>query len=141
MNEDPPEVRAGRMIQELHRFFQDWFRGVVAETALSRLEAALSPDFVLITPAGRVLDRQTVLTGVGSQHGSDPVARLWIENVTLRRAWTESMIVTYEEWQERRGRAARGRLSTVVFGTHPLQPTGLEWVHLHETWLGLPPGS
>ncbi|MEX2466974.1 MAG: DUF4440 domain-containing protein [Gemmatimonadota bacterium] len=138
MTLQPPAIRAQQEIEELHRFFQDWFRGEAVEASLSRLEAALAPDFVLITPGGRVLDRNTVVTGVASQRGSDPAARLWIENVTLRQAWAELMIVTYEEWQERRGSAARGRLSTVVFGTHARPPTDLQWVHLHETWLGTP---
>lgn len=42
-------------------------------------------------------------------------------------------VATYEEWQGGEGRAARGRLSTVVFTRDDDAPNGLVWRHVHET--------
>jgi hypothetical protein len=44
------------------------------------------------------------------------------------------LLVTYEEWQQS-GDQTTARLSTALFRDKPDAPNGLEWLHVHETWL------
>jgi hypothetical protein len=44
------------------------------------------------------------------------------------------LLATYEEWQVIEGET-RGRLSTALFRNREGTPNGIEWVHLHETWM------
>jgi hypothetical protein len=46
----------------------------------------------------------------------------------------ETCLGTYEEWQEV-GEERTGRVASVLFRRAPETPNGVEWVHLHETWL------
>ncbi len=127
-----------REISELHRFFQDWYRGVPAR-GFERFEQALDPDFVIILPDARVLSRDQIVQAVRAQRGSDPEAVLEIRNVALRSAQSTVSIFSYEEWQGRGGGPLQGRLSSVVFVRDARAPNGLRWLHVHETALELDP--
>lgn len=41
---------------------------------------------------------------------------------------------TYEEWQDT-GQGERGRISSVLFRRRERAPNGVEWLHVHETWI------
>jgi hypothetical protein len=43
-------------------------------------------------------------------------------------------LVTYEEWQHLSGTAS-GRISSAWFRARSDTPHGVEWLHVHETWL------
>jgi len=123
-------------IERLHRFFVDWFAGTIADdddTFNRMFLDALDPGFVLIPPAGRIVARSDLASGLRSGHGSNPDFRIAIRNVEIRRAVDGVVLATYEEWQ-RNARASKppdnGRISTVLF-----QGEDLRWLHLHETWL------
>ncbi|MEX2500325.1 MAG: hypothetical protein WD397_15770 [Wenzhouxiangellaceae bacterium] len=137
-SEDPgmPELDVvEREVRELHRFFQDWYRGKLEDEAFQRFSGVMGEGFMIILPDARVLPRQTIVDAVRSQKGSDAQAELWIENVRLVHSEAEFLVATYEEWQGRAGNDARGRLSTVVFTRDEDAPNGLAWRHVHETWL------
>ena len=127
-----------REIEELHAFFEDWFTGRIAATGegYARFESVLAPDFVIIGPGGDEVGRTPILQRVESAHGSRPEGgfRIWIENTRVRECRPDRCLMTYEEWQEIDG-VAKGRLSTVVFGARAGTPNGVEWMHVHETWL------
>lgn len=140
------EERAEREVEELHRFFQDWFNGEVENTddAYSRFSEVLAQGFVIVGPGGVAQERQDLLDGLRRAYapeGTEPV-ELWIENFRLHRQLpTEDgdlVLVSYQEWQQR-GESRRGRLSSALLREHPGTPNGLEWLHVHETWL--PPGT
>ncbi len=122
-------------ITEVHRFFQEWFRGERAESDFARFEDALDSGFVIIGPGGRALDRGTILDAVRRQHGADPEAVIEVRNVVLRMETEGTAVFTYEEWQRQPDGTMRGRLSTVVFAREARAPNGFRWQHVHETWL------
>jgi len=129
------EARGKREIIQLHRFFQDWYRGRLDDDQFSRFDRALDRDFSIIMPDARVLERPDIIQAVRGQKASDEHAVLEIRNATLRHARDGVAVFTYEEWQGRQGEAPRGRLSTVVFASDKDAPNSLSWLHVHETWL------
>jgi len=144
-------------IVELHRFFEGWLSGSLPATdeVFGRLEAALAPGFLLISPDGSVLARAEVIAWVRGGHGGrGPSFRIHIRNPEPRLEERGLVLATYEEWQESGGESGPsihkfddepvpsglgGRLSTVVFRERPDAPNGVEWLHVHETTL--PPGE
>jgi hypothetical protein len=136
------EERVRREVEELHRFFQQWFNGTVPDTdeAFARFAEVLADGMVIVSPDGRLRERDEVFRGLRSAYapeGSEPV-RVWVENVQLRRHLPspdgDLVVVTYEEWLQR-GETKRGRISSALLRAAPETPNGLEWLHLHETWL------
>lgn len=122
-------------IRELHRFFQDWYRGQLEDDAFERFSGVMAEGFVIVLPDAGILRQKAIVDAVRSQKATDPQARLWIENVRLVESGADYLIAMYEEWQGRDGQDARGRLSTVVFTRDEGAPNGLVWRHVHETWL------
>jgi hypothetical protein len=80
-------------------------------------------------------DRQTLLDRMRGAYGkSQAGARIWIEDFQLRSVHDGVAVVTYVEWQEVGGQK-RGRLSTAVLRARDDARNGVEWLHVHETWL------
>jgi hypothetical protein len=131
-------------ILELHRFFERWFRGEIEDSpeTFARLSEVLSERFRMITPGGERVERRQLLEGVRQRHGSHGGPgrsyRIRIDNVEGRYRDAAVALMTYEEWQEVDGQT-RGRLSSALFREREDTPCGVEWLHLHETWL--PGGS
>lgn len=126
-------------IEELHRFFTDWFNGAIADTdaTWAALENGLAPDFILVTPYGRVLAREALLTSLrplNGQHDTAAGFKIWIRNFTCRHIAEHTVVVTYEEWQTLHGKET-GRISTAVFERNAAMPNRVRWVSVHETWL------
>ena len=134
------ESRCRREVLELHAFFDGWFNGTLEATdeSFARFESVMADTFVLLTPEGRIAERPALIQGIRDAHGRweghDPASRTWIDKVRLHREEGDVAIVTYEEWQEIAGKTD-ARLSTVVFRQQEGAPNGLEWLHVHETWL------
>lgn len=133
--------RCEREVTELHRFFQDWFGGLLENDAdtLSRFGSVLAEGFLIVPPGGSALERGSLVERLRGAHGSwatgrERPGRIWIENFHVRRSADDWALVTYEEWQEVGGET-RGRISTAVFGRREDTPNGVEWLHVHETWL------
>ncbi len=124
-------------IEELHRFFVDWFCADTDPAADdSRFADVLAPEFLLISPGGVARDRTATIDLIraarGSAHGQD--FAIWIERFDTRLLTDDLTLVTYEEHQRRNGKATV-RLSTALFRRRPESPNGVEWLHVHETWL------
>lgn len=124
-------------IEALHRFFVEWFSGVapatdsVFETGFMR---RFDEKFLLIPPAGAILDLSALATGIRSNHGTNPNFRIAIRGVTIRRAWDRYVLATYEEWQRNALASTppdNGRIASVLFNSG----ASLRWLHVHETWL------
>lgn len=130
------EKRSRGEVVELHKFFQEWFNGSLplTEESFARVVEALSKDFIIITPQGRLVDRVTLLTGLYKGHNSRKDLHIWIKNFRLHYQQGNILLAIYEEWQEAAGETT-ARLSTVVFRERTGGPNGLEWLHVHETWL------
>jgi hypothetical protein len=134
------ERRCRNEVIELHRFFADWYNGAIDETdeLFSRLEMALGEGLLLISPDGRKTLREPLLAGLRRAYGShqhDPSPfRIWIRNLNVTPLGDGIALVTYEEWQQNAGKTT-ARLSSALFRHQPERPNGVEWLHVHETWL------
>ncbi len=128
-----------RELDELHVFFEEWFRASVADEdgVFARFADVLSPSFTLVTPGGESRSREEILDSVRRSYGvrrDDDSFAVEIQNVTSRPVAEGLHLVSYEEWQVWSG-AKRGRLSTALLREAEGMPNGLLWEHVHETWM------
>ncbi len=126
-----------REIEDLHAFFEDWFAGRPARDgeAFGRVEAALAEGFQLVGPDGVRHVRDELLAGLRAAHGTRAGGfRIWTRAARSRPLAEGLHLAVYEEWQELAG-VERGRLSTALFREREDGPNGVEWLHVHETWL------
>lgn len=124
-------------VLDLHRFFQAWFRGEIdaGGEAFARVSDVLAEGFHLIAPDGTMASRSEVLASLRGAHGSKPSDfAIRTERCHFRAGGRSVGVVTFEEWHEEAGER-RGRISTAVFHHRADAPQGVEWVHVHETWL------
>lgn len=124
---------------ELHDFLEAWFVGRLPQTqaAFARFDQALAANFVIVGPDGTLADREQVVQAVYADWGrwhDDEAARIVIKNPVTRHQHGDHTTVTYEEWQTTKDGTV-ARLSTVDLHTNPNAPLGLQWTHLHETWI------
>lgn len=137
---EPLQQPCADEIESLHRFFEDWFMGRLADDdeEFSRLEEALAPSFAMVTPDGRSLDRATLVQSLRAAHGryaageSEHPFRIWTRLSRVHAMDDRFVIAEYEEWQEKDG-IAKGRASSVVFERRAASKW--LWHHVHETWL------
>jgi len=134
------ETRCEKEVVELHRFFQDWFNGVLppTEEAFRRFDVVMADRFMIISPEGVPAEREELIERLRQAHGiwrqTGQPGRIWIENLRVRHQVGQQVMVLYEEWQEIEGES-RGRLSTAVLQRRDGTPNGVEWFHVHEVWL------
>ena len=134
-------------VRDMHLFLARWFSGDLPRSPESFAEFTkiLAGAFELVSPNGTVRVRERLISDIESAHGCNAGTaksfRIWIENCRLRFSTDGYCLGTYEEWQAVAG-ATTGRISTVLFGHSTDGRHGLEWLHLHETWiLGHEPAS
>lgn len=133
------EQRCHTEVIELHRFFQDWMNAVLEPTEANfRLTDVLADDFGMVTPEGARVTRQEIERQVRASHGvyrdSERPLTIRIENLEGQALTKGAFLVGYDEWQETPD-GDYGRRSTAVFRERLDAPNGVEWVHVHETWL------
>ena len=131
------ESHCRKEVAELHDFFQQWFAGDLPETdeAFDRYASVLADEFHIVSPAGRIMQRDTILEAVRAAHGSGGGSvKIWIKNHTHRLTIGNVALVTYEEWQTS-GDETRGRLSSALLRVKSGLLNDLQWLHVHETWL------
>ena len=138
--QSPLAVRCRQEIIELHQFFQDWFNGDLPPTEdnFARLTKVLHKNFVLIGPDGIAIHQKSLLNTLRRAHNTRRNYNIWIENYHVLHDLDSLLIATYQERQtnlDDRMPVTTTRISTVVFGEKPDTPNGVEWLHLHETWL------
>ena len=114
-------------VARLHRFFQEWFAGRLDEDEFGTCELALAPGFVIVTPAGELVEREQILTAVRNHRGGEPAG---FEIKTVPRSCKRVRglhLSTYEEHQQ--GTRSTVRVSTAVIDDE------MVWHKVHETWL------
>jgi hypothetical protein len=138
MSQDPAKLdRAQLEVVNLHRFFEEWLAGRLPDTdvAFERCVTAMATQFELIVPSGERLTRTDLLEslrGVNGSRGAD--FRLWVDELATRPIAGGVHLVTYQEWQTHDGRTT-GRLSTAILADSAGAADGIEWWHVHESWL------
>ena len=125
-------------VEQLHRFFQDWFNGDLPNTdaAFARFDTVMGEAFEMVVPAGATVPRPALMKGLRGAYGKNKHApcRIWIEAVSVRQLADGLVLVAYQEWQEMDGQV-KGRQSTAIMRQVGDKPNNLVWQHLHETWL------
>ena len=123
-------------INGLHAFFKVWYRGTIddSDESFSRVEDILAPEFTLITSDGYVVAKEQLLGLLRSEYATKPEIEMWVENIQLRLATDDIVLVNYEE----HGTTINGKKSTLITALlrkNPKQQNGLEWIHIHESHL------
>jgi hypothetical protein len=136
MNSTPslPDL-AWQEVVALHAFFEAWLRESESVMDFSEVEAAIGRDFRLISPDGKMEEREAVLAWIRDARGSrGPDFK--IVALDPRAIWTGdgAVLLEYSEQQYRDGQTTRRR-STALFLANPAAPRGMEWRHLQETWI------
>ena len=127
-------------VDELHRFFVDWMTGTLPRTqeAYARFTGVMADHMVIISPRGVLTEREPLIEELEAAHGAHAGPTndfgIRIENYRCHRTEGDLCLVTYEEWQQRSG-ATTGRLGTALFRRRAGTPNGVEWLHVHETWI------
>lgn len=123
-------------VDELHAFFELWFTGELPATreALGRFSDVLAEDFRMIQPSGLTRTRDGITTDVFDAHAAHDAVTVETSSFEPRHVGESTCLGTYEEWQTT-GDERTGRVATALFRRAPAAPNGVEWVHLHETWL------
>ena len=139
------EAQCEQEVRGFHAFLRDWLAGAVPRTpeTFARFSGAMDAGVEVIGPRGTVTARDALVDEFEGLHGqlaADADAfEIWIENFRLRWQAGDHALVTYEEWHRRQG-ATSARLSSALFRRAPAAPSGVAWMHVHETWLpGLAP--
>ena len=124
-----------RDIVELHAFFVGWFNGTVAQEELTpRFLSRLDPDFVFISPEGRVMGVEDLAAAFQTGFGTNTAFKIQIRDVALRREIGNTVLVTYTEWQigaKASAQANNARVTTALME----KGSPFRWLHMQETWL------
>ena len=122
-------------IEELHKFFVDWFTGMVdADSFDEGFLARFDSDFLFVSPAGIILTLKELSSKIRNTHHTYENFHISIRKVKLQSVLDNEIIATYEEWQRNSITSIasdNGRVATVIFKkTEPLR-----WLHVHETMI------
>lgn len=124
--------QAAAEVCALHDAFVELFTGRSKDYA--RCDAALAPDFWMISPDGLCLERDRVLDGIATAT-APPDFRISIQCIGVVAEFPDSVLLHYIEEQYRNSRTTR-RLSSALFTADTRAPHGVVWRYLHETWMG-----
>ena len=132
-------VSCEREVARLHLAFSHWYRAEVApddDQFTESIANAFAPDFVLVSASGSIRDRETVLRAARNAYGNRRETPFDIATTFCSSQQLDETIaiVVYKEWQTIAG-LLTGRTATAVFSRNDGLPGGVEWLHVHETWL------
>ena len=122
-------------IKDMHVVIQDWLSGecVNSDNSWKQFSNRLDSNFIIVSPSGNVTLFDDLCSNMKSAFGKKQGLKIWIDNVQLRHETSETLIVTYEEWQQDAQGNVTSRISTATFKKYPNNT--IKWLHLHETWL------
>lgn len=134
-------------IHRQHDFFVDWLTAKVANEDVvfqDKCACVLASDMVLIPPSGEFIAQPELETKLRELYGcyEGRVFQLEARDFTVLQTITdEYCLVSYREWQNLdHSEETTLRQSTALFRQKSATPHGVEWVHVHETWIQ-PPSS
>ena len=137
--ESPLFQKASAEVLAFHRFFEAWYDAATADGVdFDRCNRTFGPAFQMIPPSGRIFNRTETIELIRANRASFR-GDFTIEISDIRASFeTEGIIVlTYVEAQWRAGKHSR-RQASALFTASSSAPDGVEWQHLHETWLQVP---
>jgi len=122
-------------IEALHVEFELWFGG--ESKTLSRVESVLAADFHLVSPRGDIVALDDLLAGLRAARNSRHIS-IRIEQPAVLWHDSTTVLATYQEWHDHTDYST-ARQTTVLFSLDDAAPGGLQWRHVHETWIMPPP--
>lgn len=118
-------------VADLHRFFEDWFRGST-ERRIEEFADRLDEQFFIVGPNGQTHGRDDIVRLVEERFGSYDVA---ISTSDPSVATSVPVIVgSYREHHEFQGDTTH-RVATAVMVQDDSIGTGMRWLSVHETWI------
>ena len=101
IGEEEDLQRVKEEIEVLHLGFVSWFNGTCEHHELNRLIGdRMTEGFFYVMPGASKLDKQTLLKGLATQHGSNPSFRISITDIVIRHKTSDGAILaTYTEHQ------------------------------------------
>ena len=129
-------IRARDEVVSLHEFFVAWYDKATADaTDFDRFDKVMGPGMKMIPPGGDMLERDAVVSYVRDNRATFD-GDYAIEIADVEPSWEAGgmIVVTYIEKQERRG-IRTARRASALFVESSSAPNGVEWRHLHETWM------
>lgn len=127
-------------IERLHSFFVEWFLGAVPKTRrefAQRAAGKFSLGFHVISPRGDLMAYDDTCSGLYDAWGSRRnCGGFDIKTQNCVALWVKgrACLMRYEEWQHN-GEEETLRVCTALFRMHSSRHAGVEWVHLHETFV------
>lgn len=131
--------KASTEVLDFHRFFEAWYDTATADgTDFGRCERTFGEAFHMIPPTGRMFDRAETIELIRANRASFR-GDFTIEISDIRASFEteDTIVLTYIEAQSRAGKHSR-RQASALFTASSSAPNGVEWQHLHETWLQMP---
>ena len=121
--------RACSEVEELHAFFEAWYRGT-SGVGLERVSAVLASEFELLAPNGDLISRDELLSQLASECGAYPGLRITIHHVGVRTAEGEAAIEYVERHIE--DGAIDERMCCALLREGKMSPLNVEWVAIYE---------
>ena len=121
-------------IEEMHRFFVDWFNGKAAQPVFDEFTSRFDDTVKYIGAEGSLLDRTALIGFLGGAQGIASNFRIAIRDVKIQSLSDSHIVVTYTEWQRHAtfsDRPENGRITTLILS----KSKPFRWMHIHETWL------
>ena len=134
------EAQCQKEIERLHSFFVEWFLGAVPKARrefAQRAAGKFSLGFHVISPAGGLMAYDDLCSGLYDAWGSRRnCGGFDIKTQNCVALWVKgrACLMRYEEWQHN-GDEETLRVCTALFRMHSSRHAGVEWVHLHETFV------
>ncbi|NEI68998.1 DUF4440 domain-containing protein [Rhizobium lusitanum] len=131
--------KASAEVVDFHRFFEGWYDAATADGIdFGRCERTFGQAFRMIPPTGRIFDRNETIELIRANRASFR-GDFTIEISDIRASFEtdDAIVLTYVEAQSRAGKYSR-RQASALFTASSSAPNGVEWQHLHETWLQMP---
>lgn len=118
-------------IATMHDRFERWFNDG-DEAAIAGVAGALAPGFVMVSPAGRLEERDALMMGLRSSGARRPI-ELATRVLRVEALGEGRSLAVYEETQREKGQT-RTIVSTALFERAEDAPGGVRWLHVHETF-------
>jgi hypothetical protein len=133
------EERCREEVLRLHRLFVVWFNAYNPDKdrVFRMMSNSFASDFHMVAPDGKLSSATELMEKLKESYGIHRESGMTIEiknSKLLSEKPNEYAIFKYEEWQKI-GDVETGRVATVMFRSSSSGMNGLQWVHVHETWM------
>ncbi len=128
--------RAAKEVVDLHQYFQQWFRGDIANDAANqaRFMDSFDPLCELVAPNGDIDAISALSKRFLAAWKRFPDAKVWTSSFVPITVMPDQVLVKYREWREIDGETTV-RMTTCLFSRDDNAPNGVKWTYIHETWL------